>query len=211
MFRSTAIGAAFLAVVTAPGTCLYLYRWIVTGNIACLGEAACLLLVATLMGAAGGAAHNMVTRSRIKSTWKPFVALLAAMEAYLLAFSALALAIGLVAPNLNLGLPADQVRFFLGVHVYGALLCIVAFGFAYAPRAAQITVGSIVLAWLALFAAMMIVLFRIGPEELDLWFAFFKPLAAAIWLVLPAMIVVSIAGWLRYYRNASGGVSGRVE
>ena len=201
VLRSMAIGAAFLVVVTVPGTCIYLYQWIVTGNAAHLGEALALVFVATVMGGSGGAAYRMVIRSRIKSSWKPFLALAAAIEAYLLAFSLPVLAIGLVAPKLNLGLPMDQVRLFLRLHGYGVFLCIVAFGFAYAPRIAQITVGGVGLVLLFLFSVMMIVLRRIGPDDLDLWFAFLKPLSVLLWLLLLAVVVVSIVGWLRRFRR----------
>lgn len=90
------------------------------------------------------------------------------------------------------------------------MLCLVAFGFAYAPRVAQVTVGGIGLVCMVVLVAMMALLFMISPEKMDLWFAFLKPLGIAIWLLLPAVAVVSIAGWVRYCRKASRGVSGRV-
>ncbi len=201
VLRSTALGAVFLAVVTAPGTCYYLYQWIASGNAFHLGEALALFSTASFMGGSGGAAYHLVIHSRIKSSWKPFVAALAAIEAYLLAFSLPALVIGLLSPKLTEGIPLGDVVFWLLLIGYGPILCSVAFGFAHAPRIAQVTVGGVGLVTILGLVAMLVVLQRIGPDDLDLWFAFLKPLYVMIQLLLIAFVVVSIIGWVRQARK----------
>ena len=201
LFRSSAIGAALLAIITLPGTCFYLYQWISTGNLLHLGEAAALFFVASLMGASGGAAYHVVAHSRIKSPWKPLLVAVATVEAYLLAFSLLALVIEQVAPKLNEGIPLGDVRFFLVVHGYGLFLCMVAFGFSHAPRATQIILGGLLLVFIILLAFVMCSLLFITPEQLDLWMSFLKPLGVACWTILSAVVLVAFIGWARFFQK----------
>ena len=199
VFRSTAIGVALLAFITAPGTCLHLYGWIVTGNADYLNEAPVIFVVASFTGGSGGTAYHIVINSRIKDLWKPFVAFLAAIEAYLFAFSLLVFVISRLAPKLTIELPINQVQFYLVLHGYGGFLCVLVFGIASAPRIAKITIGGVTLLMVLLSFSWMIILLGIGPEDLDLWFRFLKPLCV-MWLVLiMAAIVVSIVGWLRHF------------
>jgi hypothetical protein len=205
LLRSMAIGASILFAVTAPGICFYLYQWIVTGNASQLGEAITLFAVATSMGASGGAAYNLVNRSRMKSSWKPFVAWLAAIEAYILTFSLTVLILSLVAPNLNKGLPLGDVGFYLGLHAYGVFLCVVAFGLYFAPRIATITI----ICWglLLQFLSIVVVLIipYIGIENGDTWFMFLKMIFAMSIILLVALVLVSVFGWVRYYRGIIKG------
>ncbi len=195
--RSAAMGAALLAVVTAPGTCFYLYQWAATGNVLRLGEATVLLFVASFVGGLGGAAYHMVLRSRLTSPWKPFVAVVAAMEAYLLGFSFVALVTDLVAPQ-----PLSEGWFWLSLHGYGVLLCVVAWGFAYVLRFVQILVAVVALVLMLLFSVMMLMLQAIKPEHLDLWFSFLKPLSVAFQLLLVVLIPVSVVGWVQFLRGS---------
>jgi len=195
-----AFGAALLGVGTAPGTCFFLYRWITTGDVTRLGEAAALFFVASLMGGAGGLAYHLVLRSRIGDFWKPFAALFAAVEAYLLVGSLAILAISRLAPSLNSGVPAD-LRFFLGLHAYGALLCVTAFGVAFAPRIAKVLVISLFAVQLLLSGVMYAILLILGPERLDLSRVPWKALSIACGLSVAVLVAVSVVGWGRYFRN----------
>jgi DMSO reductase anchor subunit len=95
----------------------------VTGNVLHLGEAAALFAVAIFMGGVGGAAHHMVFHSRMTSSWKPYITVLAVMEAYLVAGSVAILAIAQIAPALDQGLPATDPQFHVALHGYG--ICVV--------------------------------------------------------------------------------------
>jgi hypothetical protein len=201
VLRSTAIGATLFAVVTAPGTCFYLVKWITTGNSLHLGEATALFVVASFMGGSGGAAYRMVIHSGIKNSWKPFVAVLAAVEAYLLTSSLSVFVIGLLAPKLNEGIPWDNVGFYLVLHGCGLLLCIMALGATHAPHIAKIVLGSAALVIAILFAVLMLILLGIKPENLDRWVVFLKPLNILGQLLLVSFVVVSIVGWIRYMRR----------
>lgn len=202
ILRSIAIGAAAAAVSTAFGTCFYLYRWITTGNILHLGEAVALFSVASFMGGSGGAAYHLVIRSQIKSSWKPFLAVLAAIEAYLLAFSLLAMIIGPFAPKLTEGIPLEDVRFYLALHGYGLLLCLVAFGVYYTPRIIQVIVGGIVGMLVLLSGVILFVFLFMRPNALDRWITFVQPVPMVFLSILVGLVVVSIVGWVRIFRKS---------
>jgi hypothetical protein len=63
-----------------------------------------------------------------RSHWKPFLAVLAAMEGYLMAGSLALLAMDWIAPDLDEGLPATDVGFHLLLHGYGICLASGAMG-----------------------------------------------------------------------------------
>jgi hypothetical protein len=204
LLRWVVIGAAALAVATAPGTCFYLYKWITTGNLLHLGEAVALVSVSMVMGGSGAAAYCLVMRSRVKDRWKPFLALLAAMEAYLLAFFPMALIIGLTSPKLNEGIPLGDVRFHLLLNIYGALLCVCAFGIYYAPRIFQIVVVGVLGTFVLLTAAAMSALLFMGPSDLDRWATFLRPVQIVFPVILVGVAGISIVGWVRFFRRSHG-------
>jgi hypothetical protein len=166
-----------------------------------LGEAAALPCTAAFMGGSGGAAYHLVIRSRINSVWKPFVAVLAAIEGYFLTFALWVMVMGLVAPKLTEGMPLREVRFLLLLQGYGLLLCLVAFGFVHSLRIAQVVVVVVGFLLVVLGGVMMVMFLGIGPECLDLWFAFLKTLLVAYQVLLTAFAVVSIVGWWRFVRR----------
>lgn len=162
VLRAAAKGAGFLAAVTAVGACVGLYQSITTGKPP-LGEIVLGISVASFMGACGGVAYYLVNHSRIKTRWKPFLAVLAAIEAYLFAFWPPLLVIERVAPKLNEGMPADDLWLFLAAQGFGLLLCIVGFGVAYAPRLAKVILVVAAVAVILPTVAFMLVLVNIGP------------------------------------------------
>lgn len=125
-------GAGALIIVCAGpvfGFVFYVFQGVVTGDTAHFARAFALLVLPAVMGAAGGAAFGLVYQPARRTRGWLLIALLAAMETYLLTCSYLVVAGNFYVPAL---LKVDDelldLRFHLVLHAYGLSLVTVAWG-----------------------------------------------------------------------------------
>jgi hypothetical protein len=99
--------------------------------------------------------------------------------------------------------PVPHASYLLGGLLYSAFLSMFAGGFALAPRASRIglILGGIALATAGI--AWFVLLYAADPERLGLFISLLHPLQVTLigWLVTGS--IVSIYGWVKFFRGTN--------
>lgn len=127
LLRSAAIGTLII-LLAGPivGVCHFVYLGVSTGDSSHYLSALLLAMVATIGGGSGGIGYALVARSRPETNFWTYVALLAAMESYLLAISLILMTLAFVAPSTVQDTLIANPMFHLGLHAYGISLVTIA-------------------------------------------------------------------------------------